>query len=153
MKFLTFSCPMLLLFLVFGAQAYITRGYVTNPGTVVDANNKPVKNAYISYMSLDKRYTWSYSDATGAFGAPVAIRNQKPATIAGGLQVSFIKGQLSFYVSQGARAKVELFDLAGRSLGTVLDRTMDQRGYFSFSPFATSKKAMGAHGISGKGFN
>jgi beta-glucosidase len=141
MKRLMFCSPVLLLLLFFGIQADVPRGYVTNPGIVVNASNTPVKNAYISYMSLDKRYTWSYSLADGNFGGTVGIRNITPASMpASELRVSVQGNSLSFYVTQGARATVQLLDIQGRSFGTVLNRIMDQRGYFSFSPFADSKK-------------
>lgn len=149
MKYLV-SCSqvLLLLSLFFNAGAIVPRGYVTNPGIVVDASDKPVMNAYISYMSLDKRFTWSYSLADGSFGGgPQGIKNRTPASMPeSGLRLSAQGNNLSFYVTQGARATVELFDIQGRSFGTVLNRTMDQRGYFSFSPFAGSTKYL-AHTV------
>jgi beta-glucosidase len=140
MKYLMLSLSMLVLLFI-SAQADVPRGYVTNPGIVVNANGTPVKNAYISYMDINKRYTWSYSLADGSFGGTVGIRGLAPASMpASELRLSVQGNNLSFYVTQDARATVQLFDIQGRSFGTVLNRIMDQRGYFSFSPFADSKK-------------
>ena len=147
MKYLIFCSQVLLMSLFLSAQADVPRGYVTNPGIVVDANNVPLPNAYISYMDINKRYTWSYSLTDGSFGSPVGIRNHTPASVpASGLRLSVQGNNLSFFVTKGAHATVELFDIQGRSFGTVLNRTMDQRGYFSFSPFAGSKKYL-AHTV------
>jgi beta-glucosidase len=134
---------LLLLLFSFGARADVPRGYVTNPGTVVDANGKPVRNAYITYVNIAKRYTWSYSANNGAFGGTVGVRNLTQSALqSGGLQVSVQGNMLSFYVARGAHATVELFTIEGRSLGTVLDKTVEQKGYFSFSPFAGAKRQL-----------
>ena len=142
MKLLTFCSSVLLLFgFFFSVLAVVPRGYVTNPGTVVDASGKPVKNAYISYLSTEKRFTWSYSDVNGTFGGASAVRNQLSApTLQAGLAIAVRGSNLSFYVTPGSRARVELFDISGRSLGVTLDKVMDKRGYFAFSPFADSKR-------------
>ena len=136
-----FSPVLLLLSLFFITNADVPRGYVTNPGTVVDSSGNPVRNAYISYVTLPKRFTWSWSDNNGNFGGTVGIGHQLPAALpASALRLSVQGNRLSFFVSRGSHASVELFDIQGRSLGAVLDKTMDQQGYFSFSPFAGSKK-------------
>jgi len=142
MKRFTFCSAMALLFgMAFTASAIVPRGQVTNPGTVVDANGKPVKSAYISYMSLGKRFTWSYSDSLGRFGIPSAVLNQVQAgKQKNGLSIGVEGSNLSFFVTPGVRATVELFDLKGRSIGKVLDRTMDAGGEFSFSPFTSAIK-------------
>jgi len=141
MKRFMFLSPVLLLLLFFGIQADVPRGYVTNPGVVVDSSGNPVKNAYISYVTLAKRFTWSYSLKDGSFGGTVGVRNKLPSLMTtSGLRLSVQGNKLSFYVTQGSRASVEMFDMQGRCLGAVLNKTMSRQGYFSFSPFAGSKK-------------
>jgi beta-glucosidase len=139
-----FCGPVLLLLSVFFiTNADVPRGYVTNPGTVVDSSGKPVRNAYISYVTLPKRFTWSWSDNNGNFGGVVRIGNQPSAAVpASALRLSVQGNRLSFYVTRGAHASVEMFDMQGRGLGTVLNKTMDRQGYFSFSPFTISKKQL-----------
>ncbi|HUI92045.1 MAG TPA: glycoside hydrolase family 3 N-terminal domain-containing protein [Chitinivibrionales bacterium] len=141
MKHLSFFSLALVLTFFLTAQADVPRGYVTNTGIVVDSSGKPVRNAYISYVTLDKRFTWSYSLNDGSFGGPVGVRNPAlSSNAASGLQLMVRGKELLFHVSRGDGATVELFDMQGRSLGIVLNKIMDNTGFFAFSPFASSTK-------------
>jgi beta-glucosidase-like glycosyl hydrolase len=142
MKYLMLSLSMLVLLFISAQAADVPRGYVTNTGKVIGSGGQPVRNAYISYMSLDKRFTWSYSLNDGSFPGTVGVKNPALSlSAAGALGLMVWGNELMFQVSKGDGATVELFDMKGRSLGVVINKIMEKTGYFSFAPFAGTKRA------------
>ena len=97
-------------------------------GTVRDQAGSPVQGAIVSLAGAGLSTT---SDTNGAYslGGTVAVERAAPAIQ--GRTMPFVVGNaLVFSVSDpNTRARIDVYDIAGRHLSTALDRTLTKGDY------------------------
>jgi beta-glucosidase len=92
--------------------AFGQSGDFTTSGKVVDKNKKPVVGATISYVSMDKRLSWDFSNTQGDFGPPVPI-SARP-----------VPQESRFTLPESGPVSLDVYDLNGHTVGRLSTEQM-----------------------------
>ena len=111
----------------------------TFTGLIVD-NNSPVDSIANATISLQVNGSSTFSGAGGLFSLTLAGTDvAKPGSI--GNSALHVSGTtLCFSIASSEKVRISLFNMAGRDVGTVLDRTFDAGSYTLSLPELMQKK-------------
>ena len=107
-------------------------GKISNSVHVVDEDGKPIKNAMITYTDPAKRLNYAFTDAKGDYPSKVSVSHRsspsvpKQVTIAD-LTVSGMS--IRFALNTPQMVSVELFDMTGKEIVNVLNKTLEKGAY------------------------
>lgn len=114
------------------ASSWAQIGSITNPGHVVDAQGQPLRNAMITYTNPDKQLNYAFSDANGNFGSTtVRAATNFGSLVEHGLiaDVSVAGTKVRFCVNASEKVRVDLFDVLGIRVRTVVNGAMEKGMY------------------------
>jgi beta-glucosidase len=102
--------------LMTGSTAFGQSSDFQTKGKVVGADGVGIPTATITYTSIEKRLSFSFTEPDGTFGEPVPIRQRE-------------KERIAFVVDTKGPVSIEAYDFGGKKVASVFNATIDKGVY------------------------